>query len=137
METKIRLRGTYWQCNGFNSGIAFCNIEVGGQDKFFFSFNLDSHVPQSQLLRGIDRFLDLRDLRQHIAPFYSPMGRPSIDPELKVRMLMRGLLFWRQARPGRLTVFWQTCRIVAARAYVPACFAYFRSRLPDIQVCHL
>jgi len=46
-----------------------------GQDKLFYSFNLDNHVPQSHLLRGIDRFLDLRDLRQHLAPFYSPMGR--------------------------------------------------------------
>lgn len=105
METKIRLRGTYWQCNGFNSGIAFRNIEVGGQDKLFYSFNLDNHLPKSQLLRGIDRFLDLRDLRQHIARFYSPMGRPSIEPDLMVRVLMRGLLLWRQVRPGRLTVF--------------------------------
>ncbi|CAH2901593.1 MAG: hypothetical protein PCALPYG88_5346 [uncultured Paraburkholderia sp.] len=40
-----------------------------GQDKLFYSFNLDHHVPQSHLLRGIDRFLDLRDLRQHLAPF--------------------------------------------------------------------
>ena len=51
-----------------------------GQYKLFYSFNFDNHVPQSHLLRGIDRFLDLRDLRQHLAPFYSPMGRPSIGP---------------------------------------------------------
>ena len=59
-----------------------------GQDKLFYSFNLDNHVPQSHLLSGIDRFLDLRDLRQHLAPFYSPMGPPSIDPELMIRMLI-------------------------------------------------
>jgi transposase len=64
-----------------------------GQDKLFYSFNLDNHIPREHLLRGIDYFLDLRDLRQHLAPFYSPMGRPSIDPELMIRMLMRGLLF--------------------------------------------
>jgi transposase len=64
-----------------------------GQDKLFYSFNLDSHVPQSHLLRGIDHFLDLRDLRQHLAPFYSPMGRPSIDPELMIRMLIVGYCF--------------------------------------------
>src|SRR5246500_4939690 len=64
-----------------------------GQDKLFYSFNLDNHVPQSHLLRGIDRFLDLRDLRQHLAPFYSPLGRPSIDPELMIRMLIIGYCF--------------------------------------------
>src|SRR3954464_2508095 len=64
-----------------------------GQDKLFYSFNLDNHVPQSHLLGGIDHFLDLRDLRQHLAPFYSPMGRPSIDPELMIRMLIVGYCF--------------------------------------------
>ena len=39
------------------------------------------------LLRGIDRFRDVADLRQHLAPFYSHTGRPSVDPELMVRML--------------------------------------------------
>jgi hypothetical protein len=48
-----------------------------GRDKLFYSFNLDNHVPREYLLRGFDRFLDLPDLRQHLAPFYSPMGRPS------------------------------------------------------------
>jgi transposase len=45
------------------------------------------------LLRGIDRFLDLTELRQHLAPFYSHTGRPSIDPELMVRMLLVGYCF--------------------------------------------
>ena len=47
-----------------------------GQDKLFYSFNLDNHVPRTHLLRGIDRALDLGDLRQHLMPFYSPIGRP-------------------------------------------------------------
>ncbi len=64
-----------------------------GQDELFYSFNLDNHVPREHLLRGIDHFLDLRDLRQHLAPFYSPMGRPSIDPELMIRMLIVGYCF--------------------------------------------
>src|SRR5258705_6283246 len=64
-----------------------------GQDKLFYSFNLDNHLPREHLLRGIDHFLDLRDLRQHLAPFYSPMGRPSIDPELMIRMLIVGYCF--------------------------------------------
>ncbi len=64
-----------------------------GQDKLFYSFNLDNHIPREHLLRGIDYFLDLRELRQHLAPFYSPMGRPSIDPELMIRMLIVGYCF--------------------------------------------
>jgi hypothetical protein len=59
-----------------------------GQDKLFYSFNLDNHVPHTHLLRGIDRALDLSDLRQHLAPFYSPIGRASIDPEFMIRMLI-------------------------------------------------
>jgi hypothetical protein len=38
------------------------------------------------LLRGIDRFFDLGELRTHLAPFYSQTGRPSIDPELMMRL---------------------------------------------------
>ena len=41
----------------------------GSQDRLFYSFNLDEHVPAEHLLRGIDRFLDLTDLRKHLAPF--------------------------------------------------------------------
>src|SRR3979490_3302479 len=65
----------------------------GNQDRLFYSFNLDEPVPADHLLRGIDRFLDLADLRQHLAPFYSHTGRPSVDPELMVRMLLVGYCF--------------------------------------------
>jgi hypothetical protein len=47
----------------------------GNQDRLFYAFNLDEHVPADHLLRGIDRFLDLTDLRHHLAPFYSHTGR--------------------------------------------------------------
>jgi len=63
------------------------------QDKLFYAFNLDDHVPRSHLLRGIDRFFDLSELRCHLAPFYSHTGRPSIDPELMIRMLIVGYCF--------------------------------------------
>jgi hypothetical protein len=65
----------------------------GNQDRLFYAFNLDAHVPADHLLRGIDRFLDLTDLRSYLAPFYSHTGRPSIDPELMVRMLLVGYCF--------------------------------------------
>jgi transposase len=67
--------------------------QAGRQDQFFYSFNLDDHVPKNHLLRGIDRFLDLSELRRHLAPFYSHTGRPSIDPELMIRMLIVGYCF--------------------------------------------
>ena len=65
----------------------------GGQKPLFYSFNLDDHVPADHLLRGIDHCLDLGDLRRHLAPFYSHTGRPSVDPELMVRMLIVGYSF--------------------------------------------
>lgn len=60
------------------------------QDELFYAFNLDEIVPQDHLLRDIDRVLDLSNLREHLAPFYSHTGRPSIDPELMIRMLLIG-----------------------------------------------
>jgi transposase len=65
----------------------------GNQDRLFYSFNFDAHVPADHLLRGINRFLDLTGLRQHLTAFYSHTGRPSIDPELMVRMLLVGYCF--------------------------------------------
>src|SRR5215813_1355773 len=64
--------------------------QAGIQDRLFYSFNLDTYVAADHLLRRIDRFLDLRDLRRHLAPFYSHTGRPSVDPELMIRMLIIG-----------------------------------------------
>jgi transposase len=63
------------------------------QEPLFFGFSLELHVPADHMLRSIDRFVDLDGLRQHLAPFYSPIGRPSIDPELLIRMLLVGYCF--------------------------------------------
>jgi transposase len=60
------------------------------QGALFYNFSLDGHVPADHLLRSIDRFVDLSDLRRTLAPFYSSMGRPSVDPELMIRMLIIG-----------------------------------------------
>jgi len=65
----------------------------GGHRQLFYSFNLDDHIPSDHLLRGVDQFLDLGDLHQHLAPFYSHTGRPSIDPHLLIRMLIVGYCF--------------------------------------------
>ena len=63
------------------------------QAALFYEFSLERHVPVSHLLRSIDRFVELSDVRSHVAPFYSSTGRPSIDPELLIRMLLVGYCY--------------------------------------------
>src|SRR5436305_13928285 len=60
------------------------------QEALFYEFSLERHVPETHLLRHIDRFVELDGLRRQLVPFYSEMGRPSIDPELLIRMLIIG-----------------------------------------------
>ncbi|TFI59653.1 DDE transposase [Sphingomonas parva] len=60
------------------------------QEALFYGFSLERHVPDDHLLRRIDRFVDLTDIREHLRPYYSETGRPSIDPELMIRMLLIG-----------------------------------------------
>ncbi|MET4214729.1 transposase [Bradyrhizobium sp. LA2.1] len=63
------------------------------QSALFYEFSLERHIPTDHLLRSIDRFVDLEKIRQELAPFYSSIGRPSIDPELMIRMLLIGYCF--------------------------------------------
>jgi transposase len=63
------------------------------QEALFYGFSLERHVPDNHMLRKIDRFVDLSDLRAHLGPYYSDVGRPSIDPELMRRMLIVGYCF--------------------------------------------
>ena len=67
--------------------------QATGREQLFYTFCLENHVPEDHLLRGIHQFLDLSCFRQHMEPFYSPIGRPSIDPELMIRLLMVGYCF--------------------------------------------
>src|ERR1700749_5047275 len=63
------------------------------QAALFYECSLEKHVPADHLLRSIDRFVDLEEVRRGLAPFYSSIGRPSIDPELMIRMLLIGYFF--------------------------------------------
>ncbi|MCI0362810.1 MAG: transposase, partial [Phycisphaerales bacterium] len=65
----------------------------GAPERLFYDFCLEDHVPDDHLMRCIDRFLDLGDVRQKLKPFYCTIGRPSIDPELMIRMLIVGYCF--------------------------------------------
>jgi transposase len=63
------------------------------QGALFYEFSVDRHVPADHLLRSIDRFVELDQVRRDLAPFYSVIGRPSVDPELMIRMLIVGYCF--------------------------------------------
>ena len=58
--------------------------------QLFYEFHLEDAVPEDHLMRKIDAALDLSWLRSELAPHYSSMGRPSVDPELMIRMLVVG-----------------------------------------------
>ncbi len=77
---------------------------MGKQSKseaLFYYFKLEDHVPQTHLLRLIDRYVDFGFLRQRLRPLYSETGRPSVDPEVLLRMLLIGYrlrgMSWRRA----------------------------------------
>jgi transposase len=67
--------------------------QLGEQAALFYEFSLERHVPPNHLLRSIDRFVELDGLRRELSPFYSTIGRPSIAPELMIRMLLVGYCF--------------------------------------------
>jgi transposase len=66
---------------------------AGMQERLFYELRLDDWVPANHLLRKIDSVLDLSSLHRQLAPFYSHTGRPSVDPELMVRMLLVGYCY--------------------------------------------
>ena len=63
---------------------------MAGQEALFYGFSLEQHIPDNHLLRSIDRFVELSSIRQDLRDFYSSTGRPSVDPELMIRMLIVG-----------------------------------------------
>jgi len=65
----------------------------GDQDRLFYDISLDQLVPTDHLVRRIDAVLDLSWLHRELAPYYSHTGRPSVDPELMMRMLIAGYVF--------------------------------------------
>jgi len=64
-----------------------------GQGQFFYEFHLDDVVPPDHLVRKIEAVLDFGWVHRELKPFYSHTGRPSIDPELMIRMLIVGYVF--------------------------------------------
>ncbi len=69
--------------------------QTGDQSQLFYLFNLEQRMPASHLLRRINPIVTqvLAGLREKLAPFYSEIGRPSVDPELMLRMLIVGYCY--------------------------------------------
>ena len=65
------------------------------QRQLFYLFNLEERIPEGHLLRRVNPIVAqvLADVREKLAPFYSEAGRPSIDPELMIRMLILGYCY--------------------------------------------
>ena len=62
------------------------------QSALFSNFSIEDHVPTDHVLRAIDGVIDLSSVRTHLTEFYSQTGRPSVDPELMMRMLLVGYI---------------------------------------------
>src|SRR5215510_7496992 len=72
------------------------------QSQLFYLFNLEEQIPADHLLRRLNPIVTrvLVDLREKLAPFYSDIGRPSIDPELMIRMLIVGYCYAIRQEPS-------------------------------------
>src|SRR6266852_3676946 len=62
-------------------------------ESLFYYFRLEEQIPEDHLLRLIDRHVDLSFVRERLKRFYSWTGRPSIDPEVLLRLLLVGYLY--------------------------------------------
>ena len=95
------------------------------QEQLFYEFHLDEVVPEDHLVRKIGAVLDLSWVHSELAPYYSLTGRPSIDPELMIRMLIVGYVF--AIRSER-----QICREVRVNlAYRWFCDLGLEDKIPD------
>jgi transposase len=76
-------------------GLAMMGRQTGDQGQLFYLFNLEGRIPTCHLLRRVNPVVTrvLVDLREKLASFYSEIGRPSIDPELMIRMLIVGYCY--------------------------------------------
>src|SRR5499426_181043 len=98
------------------------------QEQLFYEFRLDEVVPDDHMVRGIAGVLDLSWVRGELASYYSPLGRPSIDPLLMIRMLIVGYVF--AIRSERLL-----CREVQVNlAYRWFCGLGIEDKIPDHSV---
>jgi transposase len=77
------------------SEAAMMGRQSGDQASLFYEFRLEDRIPKDHLLRRINVFVAavLCGVREQLKPHYSEIGRPSIDPELMIRMLIVGYCY--------------------------------------------
>jgi transposase len=61
-------------------------------ESLFYYFRLEDQIPQDHLLRLVDRYVDFGFVRERLKNFYGFTGRPPIDPEVLLRLLLVGYL---------------------------------------------
>ncbi len=81
------------------------------QNNLFYDFCLEQQVPANHLLRQISQVLDLGNLRQHLYSYYSHTGRPSVDPELMIRMLIVGYCYVINVGDSLLNTTIEPCKL--------------------------
>src|SRR5436190_3851236 len=106
-------------------GLAMMGRLNQDQGQLFYSFCLEDVVPADHRVREIAAVLDLSWVHGELAPYYSNLGRPSIDPVLMIRMLILGYVF--AIRSERLL-----CREVQVNlAYRWFCGLSIEDKIPD------
>jgi len=63
------------------------------QKRLFYCFNMEDMIPENHILRLINKYVDFSFIHDKVRHFYSDIGRPSIDPEILIRMLLIGYLY--------------------------------------------
>lgn len=63
------------------------------EEKLFYYLRSEELIPEDHILRLVDRYIDFSFVRPKVEHLYSDTGRPSVDPELMMRMLLVGYLF--------------------------------------------
>src|SRR4249919_261425 len=67
--------------------------EQSRSESLFYYFRLEEQIPEDHLLRMLDRYIDFSFVRERLKSFYSSTGRPSIDPEVLLRLLLVGYMY--------------------------------------------
>jgi Transposase domain (DUF772) len=94
-------------------------------EALFYYFRLEDKVPENHLLRLVDKHISFEFVRQQLKASYSEMGRPSIDPELLLRILLIGHLYgitssgWRSCFAGLLFQHPQALSLIDVTAASP------------------
>ena len=84
------------------------------QQPLFYYFNMADMIPKDHILRLINKYVDFSFIRSKVKHLYSDMGRPSIDPEVLIRMLLIGYLYGITSE--RLSRGWQISLIMPSNS---------------------